>query len=1343
VAIEKKSIEDLKNQAQWFFDYADSVWLITYEEKGKLSKVLWIWESDKKWFFDRLFKRNNDLIRDEKIIWKRLTKGTLLKKWVFTGEDFSKLWDEYNHYLKAKNIIEKYVSLPEITNNNLIEIVCDNIDDWIFLKNFKIMMESWIYNHEDWVLAVESKNYHFDCMCDVLISAKPKVLQLMLEKFLDEDFDTLFNDDMEDYYENMNYESLAFLLWKFPQITIDQLLELQTDYMYDSNRGSVFDFYPNITLDEFMWICDKFWFKILFKYRNINDFLNFLCSERRINVENFKVVFNHYKSLVIDKLWQWSHHSDRELFINDDFDAKAVKLVFKKYPNISPSDLEKIWSIPFKNLRIIFNEFSNKISFEQLLIYSEVFKKAHLKNLKYIINEYYDDFKIADLDDFDDIIGDRNFSKVLKLIKNKYNKNLPYDDLKQLWWFFDNDFFCNLKYLFNANDLCRIDDIKSLSDVLFWSTPLNFEIAINNYSINDLELLSDVLSVDYRKFNSIFKKYWKITIDERNNLSHILNAANTDNLELILNYFWQNFWDIKSWTDGLNSLETILSLAKPENLKLMLMFFNPSFEDLNQHQKAFLFKWKLLENTKFKEDFKIWYLDYIENVMDLWVSRDIQWKILCDIFNLDFCTLENYLKCFNDYCITKNYPYSVFFECFDWESLNLRALKLLDEWFELPNPLVDGNELFCKKDDVWFLNNSIKLIYPDLDVIFNREETKLILDFVDSVWWINKWYTILVLTIEKMVRDWVDSNNFSNILCKKIRKYKKIFDIYPENKIPEWLKISVWMEFEITNSYAEWYNESTWNDYLETVNKIIEISKWWRGCDWVIEFATKPSTNPMVALLEIHLLQELNLLDINDMEKLSLDNYGIDYKSRIWTWYHLNIWSDSDIFDDDENINFIQNLCSLLPRSWISNWWYINEINYYGDLNIKYSYQNLFPKYSSTKDSENSEEHDDDNCTTYIEFRTYSVDDVELFEKNVLFNCYAVMWNQAQNLVSNVTNNNIVGLQNDNSIRNQDDLMKFLENNNLFNDNQNLKSKKIAVEFIYMQLCVLRAINYYNHNFIDDELFWKDLIENLSEPRKNFFFDLLLSDNKETMWFGSQWLSSLVVKKYTNLDTTFDAKKYIEKIEPFSDIETKKILNETWNDVAEKRISYVTTWLNKQLLWQFLSNWDEDTQDLQDKINNKVSNIDRIKSYIWSLDPAFLISKSNDPNLKINRQYLEHYFKINMSLNNFDPYDNINLDFMNTIININNFFLKKDDTNANWVLQKTILDWKEEPDISKLSIFETWYMRKWYNYYQWWTEDMLLHSVQKIALDYMYNVKNILNNDSFTDTIDLGYKNVA
>ena len=63
-----------------------------------------------------------------------------------------------------------------------------------------------------------------------------------------------------------------------------------------------------------------------------------------------------------------------------------------------------------------------------------------------------------------------------------------------------------------------------------------------------------------------------------------------------------------------------------------------------------------------------------------------------------------------------------------------------------------------------------------------------------------------------------------------------------------------------------------------------------------------------------------------------------------------------------------------------------------------------------------------------------------------------------------------------------------------------------------------------------------------------------------------------------------------------------------------------------------------------------------------------------DKSLKVDKEYLEKYFKSNMSLIQYSPYHAIDTEFMNRIINLNNFFLKKDDTNANQVLQKSIFE---------------------------------------------------------------------
>jgi hypothetical protein len=57
------------------------------------------------------------------------------------------------------------------------------------------------------------------------------------------------------------------------------------------------------------------------------------------------------------------------------------------------------------------------------------------------------------------------------------------------------------------------------------------------------------------------------------------------------------------------------------------------------------------------------------------------------------------------------------------------------------------------------------------------------------------------------------------------------------------------------------------------------------------------------------------------------------------------------------------------------------------------------------------------------------------------------------------------------TINTTDDLMNNLENEGKFKENQDIKSKEIAIAFIYMQISVLRAIDDYNQNFIDNELF--------------------------------------------------------------------------------------------------------------------------------------------------------------------------------------------------------------------------------------------------------------------------------
>ena len=807
------------------------------------------------------------------------------------------------------------------------------------------------------------------------------------------------------------------------------------------------------------------------------------------------------------------------------------------------------------------------------------------------------------------------------------------------------------------------------------------------------EFLHIIDNINYKNLEILLKKYPSITVKELNKLedenTHILSKAKSENLKLI----FEKYSEIK--VEELNKLENenthILSIANPENLKIMFENFS-LFElwDFENNEKLLSFTGEFPDDLQFKENNHKWYLKYIVEVIDLNILDSDKQGLISHIVKLPFWDIDNYLQ---------------------------QVVKFLSRWFDIQR--LEGTE------NLKILNDSINTLYPWLNVEFNEEETEEVLWFVDSIWWINKWYSILILTIEKLQRDWISGLDLKYKLIEKLREYKKVLDMYPEDKIPDWLKISVGLEFEMTRYFLKRYKQTTWNDYNVVVNKVVNNAKVWIEREWVYEFATKPSTNPMAALLEIHLLQELNLLDINDMQKLlelrdekeeeeekkDLVVWKADYNSRNWTGYHLNIWSDADIWVD-ENIQFIQNFCTILPRWWMNNWENVRKVNGYSNVNSKSSKFSVFPNSESRK---------------YIELRTYSVDDVELFEKNVLLNTYAVMWSQAQKKVSTVTSKTVMDLRENDTIKNAEDLMKYLLDNKLFLDNQDYKSKRIAAEFIFMQIAALRAIHDYNIHFFDNELFGiNEISEHLNESWKNYFMDLLCLDNGESIWYNDNGQSSRFVKfKCKKLyaafhDGYFNFDSYLEKDEPFSEHETVKILDQYGESVDEEKISLVTTRLNKRLLWEKLMVWCEDTQSLEKSIAEKKMNIDRIRSNIRWMDQT----------LKVDKEYLKEYFKTHMSLIQDNPYHWMNIDFMNKIINLNNFFLKKDDTNANWVLQKTIFEWEEEPDISKSSIFETWwYMRKWYNYYQWWTENMLLHSAQKIAMNYMGNVRNILNTD--------------
>ena len=1385
MTIRKKTKEELLSQAEWFLDYAEEKWKITKDKAGEIiwiltendeiiedeasikNSLLWVLSSDE---FDELYlEYKKDYLKVLGIVkkldlfpewYKYLNRyvlkylfvqfGTIsqIEEWSkeATDEDLLKvreniknnivllesswidvrdiqiecLWydemGQFFQFFKDKGIEDEFVKLQDLVidaNSSTIEKIQAFGDVWIKTADDFIALKDLINN----------PNVEVDRIKVFWESGFNKV----------EDFINLTNllyTDAYDDNDKMNNLEKIKLFWGLWIRTVDDFLKLEEiikdisikaqriKILWDAGIRDADGFLKlrkevliNYNDEDIIRRVKKIWYaKILQEhyveilgYRSI---LGFIYENESIDVDSdvreLASKYHEYSERFGDSDW-WLDYTFLSLY-NQWYSVDEIDTICKGIPSWYLNS-----SVFSENIKIVFEKFW-KISPDKLGSLHVLFC-CNPKNLQIVLNKY-SDMELEDLDAWKTILIESK-SENLKIVLNHY-QDIKIEDI-----------------VGGGSSKC-IENMLMLS----YSEPENLKIILNKYQDIDFDKLASLLYLlmnsESKNLKIILDKYQDIKLKELVWLDDILAHARSENLKLI----FDKYPDIK--IVELTSLKYILENSPSWRMNLVFKCFDPiEFNELQDYETLFTYWWGLPLITDFADSNHKWYLKYINQI--IWedtgnsekygvvmeiskrVDDSVKYRIIQDISKLWFEEIDNYLFNLNEFLKKDWHTYSDFLKCYNGETLNVNAVRLLDMWFNISWP----EDI----SDVEILNSAINQLYPKLSIKFNEKEAEKILWFIGSIWWINKWYSILILTMEKLVRDWVDGREFNRLLFKKLEGYKRVLDMYPEGKIPEWLKMSVWLEFEITKLYNDWYKNTTRNDYQNIAELIVEKAKLGKGKDWIIEFSTKPSTNPLVTLLEIHLLQELNLLDINDMQKLSWDvsmvkrlkddSYGlsdfdvwVDYNSRNWTWYHLNIWSDGDM-SFFENVYFIQNLCTMLPRSWISNGGSIKRTNRQWSINSKSSIFSVFSGAKSRK---------------YVELRTYNVDDVELFEKNVLFNTYGIMWSQAQKKVSLVDSKIILSLRDDENINNVDDLMNYLESKNLFKNNQDLKSKKIAAEFMFMQIGVLRVVDDYNRNFIDNELFFDEVFSELSDSWKNFLYDLLLSDQKETIWFEDKWLSNIVVKRHAiNLYNSFDENEYVNKETPLTYEDVKQLLNRYWDNVDEKWTSYVIRWVNKKLLWRLLCekcrNRDEEgwSERLENVIRDKVSNIDRVKSY--------LRMEMNDKNLEVNREFLRGYFMSNMSLADISLYEQISVNFANRIIALNNFFLKKDDTNANGVLQTTVLNGDKdiEEDISKSSIFETWYMRKWYNYYQWWSENMLLHAVQKIALNYMENVRNILN----------------
>ncbi len=502
-----------------------------------------------------------------------------------------------------------------------------------------------------------------------------------------------------------------------------------------------------------------------------------------------------------------------------------------------------------------------------------------------------------------------------------------------------------------------------------------------------------------------------------------------------------------------------------------------------------------------------------------------------------------------------------------WEVFNLLLKK---QNYEMLDKLVDGEE------NIW-------------------TEFK---NFIEEHSISDKWRTIITLMIAREInssfaifnnpdgKQQVDAISVKEMLLsvsKKLKTYKKVIEKY--NNIP--VKTSIGIEIEISGNVAKWYKKVTWSDYKNDIEILSEYSWIGKWLDAIHEFATKPTNNPYLLVLEIQLLQDLDFIDLNFKKE--------DY-SKWARWMHLNVWWENWIIHN-ENSHFIENILLAANFWWLNAWKNISRTN--NTWSHLHDREALFIEHN----------------TGCVEYRNFSIDKAEPFERLIIstFNLHIAkqLFEKEQKNYDEWVENNIGFLpeivkkvikEDDQQakviyefIKLQWDIIDILENHkkNFFSDEvvsskQEMELEKLITVFIskspFLSIIEEAWINIY---------YFKEIFEQGIESKEDFF-NKLMNDGKqiEHMSFRQLdilfWKYDLIIKpellKLKNLD-----KEIYENIWEYLNWNTEDTVRKITN---WKRFDSVINWDNDYLtslwinIWDFFKSTSPDLVNTFTKINN-------------------------------------------------------------------------------------------------------------------------------------------------------------
>ncbi|HMY80904.1 MAG TPA: hypothetical protein PK048_03605, partial [Candidatus Absconditabacterales bacterium] len=347
-----------------------------------------------------------------------------------------------------------------------------------------------------------------------------------------------------------------------------------------------------------------------------------------------------------------------------------------------------------------------------------------------------------------------------------------------------------------------------------------------------------------------------------------------------------------------------------------------------------------------------------------------------------------------------------------------------------------------------------------------------------------------------------------SMLYNEITEINKTLEKNTIKPISE-LGVSMGIEYEAVQSLSNWYSSIHNSDYSSDALYTCLLANIGtdndrdQGASHVFEYALKPTDNPHLILLETHLLNELGLLNFS---KDFLNNDSI-YSHNEGTGIHITLGGETGIKKSEKSQgfhNFVQN--SLLSTQWAGINIARDDIidTHGGKSSISYRGE----KSDQRKGSNVVDVFNNGNTNT-AEFRLYSIDGTESFERTILSKYFLGIGLQAIDKYTSITSENIKSLFNQDI--NSENVLEILNKNNLIIENIPSKEvENVIIEFINLQKNIFLSIEHHNKNFIN----------NIDNIKSNFISLVsqgkIVGFTKEDISTESKALES--IKKYINHD---------------------------------------------------------------------------------------------------------------------------------------------------------------------------------------------------------------------------------